>query len=169
MASSFNAFLLAEGLETLSLQVKWYVVNVQLGAEFLAGRRNNNQGVVFMNYAGLPSSPWHERTRKPAPKGNGAVLSFEMASCTEAGKTFVNALKLHSHVVYIGDVHSLVNHPASSTPGQLTPKAQLYTDVSLGLVRLAVGLESIDDILIDLELGFATVHQSSDPQAMAAF
>ncbi len=81
----------------------------------------------------------------------------------------MNALKLHSHVVYIGDVRSLVIHPASTTPDQLTPEEQLSTDVSLGLVRIAVSLENIDDILTDLMFGFTTTCQSNDPQAIAAF
>jgi O-acetylhomoserine (thiol)-lyase len=111
--------------------------------------------VVSVNYAGLPSSPWFELGKKLAPKGTGAVLSFELAGGIEAGKAFVNALRLHSHVANIGDVRSLVIHPASTTHQQLTPEEQLATGVTPGLVRLAVGLEGIDDILADLECGFA--------------
>jgi O-acetylhomoserine (thiol)-lyase len=168
-ASPFNAFLVAQGLETLSLRVERHVSNAQRVAEFLDARRVNNQGVVSVNYAGLPSSPWHERAKRLAPKGTGAVLAFELAGGVEAGKAFVNALKLHSHVANIGDVRSLVIHPASTTHAQLSPEEQLATGVSPGLVRLAVGLEGIDDILADLEFGFAAAHKfSGESQTVAA-
>ncbi|HYB80058.1 MAG TPA: bifunctional o-acetylhomoserine/o-acetylserine sulfhydrylase [Mycobacterium sp.] len=174
-ASPFNAFLVAQGLETLSLRVERHVANAQRVAEFL----ERHDGVLSVNYAGLPSSPWYERGKKLAPKGTGAVLAFELAGGIEAGKAFVNALQLHSHVANIGDVRSLVIHPASTTHAQLTPKEQLTTGVSPGLVRLAVGLEGIEDILADLELGFAAARKfgapahaadaSGDPHAVAAF
>ena len=154
-ASPFNAFLVAQGLETLSLRIERHVANAQRVAEFLAG----HDDVLSVNYAGLPSSPWYERAKKLAPKGTGAVLAFELAGGVEAGKAFVNALKLHSHVANIGDVRSLVIHPASTTHSQLSPAEQLSTGVSPGLVRLAVGIEGIDDILADLELGFAAARK----------
>ena len=150
-ASPFNAFLIAQGLETLSLRMERHVSNAQKVAEYLAG----HQGVVSVNYAGLPGSPWFERGQKLAPKGTGAVLSFELTGGIEAGKAFVDALRLHSHVANIGDVRSLVIHPASTTHQQLSPEEQLASGVTPGLVRLAVGLEGIDDILADLERGFA--------------
>ncbi|MCW2689976.1 MAG: cysD [Mycobacterium sp.] len=170
-AAPFNGFLIAQGLETLSLRVERHVANAQRVAEFLAGRDD----VLSVNYAGLPSSPWYERGKKLAPKGTGAVLAFELAGGIEAGKAFVNALTLHSHVANIGDVRSLVIHPASTTHAQLSPEEQLATGVTPGLVRLAVGIEGIDDILADLEQGFAAARthgasaQSADPQAVAAF
>ena len=120
-------------------------------AEYLAG----HEDVISVNYAGLPTSPWYELGKKLAPKGTGAVLAFELAGGIDAGKAFVNALTLHSHVANIGDVRSLVIHPASTTHAQLTPEEQLATGVTPGLVRLAVGIEGIDDILADLEQGFA--------------
>ena len=152
-AAPFNAFLIAQGLETLSLRMERHVANAQKVAEFLAAHRD----VVSVNYAGLPSSPWFEQAQKLAPKGTGAVLSFELTGGIEAGKAFVNALRLHSHVANIGDVRSLVIHPASTTHQQLSAEEQLATGVTPGLVRLAVGLEGIDDILADLERGFAGV------------
>jgi O-acetylhomoserine (thiol)-lyase len=169
-ASPFNAFLVAQGLETLSLRIERHVANAQKVAEYLEG----HDDVVSVNYAGLPSSPWHERAKKLAPKGTGAVLSFELSGGIEAGKAFVNALKLHSHVANIGDVRSLVIHPASTTHQQLSAEEQLATGVTPGLVRLAVGLEGIDDILADLECGFAAATSlagadASDPRAVAAF
>ncbi|WP_061004891.1 bifunctional o-acetylhomoserine/o-acetylserine sulfhydrylase [Mycolicibacterium mucogenicum] len=147
----FNAFLIAQGLETLSLRVERHVSNAQKVAEYLEGRPD----VLSVNYAGLPSSPWYELGRKLAPKGTGAVLSFELTGGVEAGKAFVNALTLHSHVANIGDVRSLVIHPASTTHQQLTAEEQLASGVTPGLVRLAVGIEGIEDILADLEQGFA--------------
>jgi O-acetylhomoserine (thiol)-lyase len=150
-AAPFNAFLIAQGLETLSLRIERHVSNAQKVAEFLF----SHDGVVSVNYAGLPTSPWYELGRTLAPKGTGAVLAFELAGGIEAGKAFVNALTLHSHVANIGDVRSLVIHPASTTHAQLSPEEQLATGVTPGLVRLAVGIEGIDDILADLERGFA--------------
>ncbi|BBZ58278.1 bifunctional o-acetylhomoserine/o-acetylserine sulfhydrylase [Mycolicibacterium phocaicum] len=150
-AAPFNSFLIAQGLETLSLRVERHVSNAQKVAEYLEGRPD----VLSVNYAGLPSSPWYELGRKLAPKGTGAVLSFELTGGVEAGKAFVNALTLHSHVANIGDVRSLVIHPASTTHQQLTAEEQLASGVTPGLVRLAVGIEGIEDILADLEQGFA--------------
>ncbi len=147
----FNAFLIAQGLETLSLRIERHVSNAQKVADFLEAHPQ----VKSVNYAGLASSPWHERGLKYAPKGTGAVLSFEIEGGIEAGKAFVEGLVLHSHVANIGDVRSLVIHPASTTHSQLTPEEQLTAGVTPGLVRLAVGLENIDDILADLEIGFA--------------
>ena len=150
-ASPFNAFLIAQGIETLSLRVERHVANAQRVAEYLDGHAD----VISVNYAGLPSSPWHELGKKLAPKGTGAVLAFELAGGIDAGKAFVDALTLHSHVANIGDVRSLVIHPASTTHAQLSPEEQLAAGVTPGLVRLAVGIEGIDDILADLEQGFA--------------
>ena len=150
-AAPFNAFLIAQGLETLSLRVERHVANAQRVAEYLAARDD----VISVNYAGLPTSPWYELGKTLAPKGTGAVLAFELTGGIDAGKAFVNALKLHSHVANIGDVRSLVIHPASTTHQQLSPTEQLASGVTPGLVRLAVGIEGIDDILTDLDHGFA--------------
>jgi O-acetylhomoserine (thiol)-lyase len=147
----FNAFLIAQGLETLSLRMERHVSNAQKVAEFLEA----NPQVKAVNFAGLPSSPWHERGRKYAPNGTGAVLSFEIEGGIEAGKKFVEGLVLHSHVANIGDVRSLVIHPASTTHSQLTPAEQLSAGVTPGLIRLAVGIENIEDILADIAIGFA--------------
>ncbi|MBF6138396.1 PLP-dependent transferase, partial [Nocardia otitidiscaviarum] len=127
--SPFNAFLISQGLETLSLRIERHVQNAQAVAEFLAGRSEVTQ--VF--YAGLPSSPWYERGQQLAPKGVGSIVSFELRGGVDAGKKFVNALTLHSHVANIGDVRSLVIHPASTTHSQLTPEEQVTTGVTPGL------------------------------------
>jgi O-acetylhomoserine (thiol)-lyase len=163
-AAPFNAFLIAQGLETLSLRVERHVSNAQRVAEFLEG----HDGVLSVNYAGLPSSPWYDLGKKLAPKGTGAVLAFELDGGIAAGKAFVDGLTLHSHVANIGDVRSLVIHPASTTHQQLSADEQLATGVTPGLVRLAVGIEGIDDILEDLERGFAAVKAISGAAAVAA-
>lgn len=146
----FNAFLISQGLETLSLRIERHVQNAQAVAEFLIDRPE----VTSVSYAGLPSSPWYERGKQLSPKGAGAVIAFELAGGVDAGKKFVDALTLHSHVANIGDVRSLVIHPASTTHSQLTPEEQLSSGVTPGLVRLAVGIEGIEDILADLRTGF---------------
>lgn len=150
--SPFNAFQLAQGIETLSLRMDRHVANASAVAEFL----DQHPQVLKVNYAGLESSPYFQLAQKYAPKGPGAVVSFEIEGGLEAGKAFVSALKLHSNVANIGDVRSLVIHPASTTHSQLSEEAQERTGVTPGLVRLAVGLEELDDILADLELGFAS-------------
>ncbi|MBF6424125.1 bifunctional o-acetylhomoserine/o-acetylserine sulfhydrylase [Nocardia cyriacigeorgica] len=147
--SPFNAFLIAQGIETLSLRIERHVTNAVAVAQFLTEQPQ----VESVAYAGLPSSPWYERGRQLAPKGVGAIVSFELAGGVDAGKKFVDALTLHSHVANIGDVRSLVIHPASTTHSQLTPEQQLAAGVTPGLVRLAVGIEGIDDILTDLRNG----------------
>ena len=146
----FNAWLVALGLETLSLRIERHTSNAQAVARWLQARPE----VLSVNYAGLESSPWYERGRKYAPLGTSGILAFEIQGGVEAGKTFVEALKLHSHVANIGDVRSLVIHPASTTHSQLSPEEQLASGVTPGLVRLSVGLENLQDILTDLELGF---------------
>jgi O-acetylhomoserine (thiol)-lyase len=149
-ASPFNAFLIAQGIETLSLRIERHVSNALAVAKWLETRDE----VESVAYAGLESSPWYEAGQKYAPKGAGGVLAFEIKGGVEAGKRFVEALELHSHVANIGDVRSLVIHPASTTHSQLSEVEQRATGVTPGLVRLAVGLEHIDDIIADLDAGF---------------
>ncbi|AYG04337.1 bifunctional o-acetylhomoserine/o-acetylserine sulfhydrylase [Gryllotalpicola protaetiae] len=146
-----SAWLLIQGLETLSLRVERHVQNAQEIAEFL----ERHPDVATVNYAGLPTSPWYAAANKYTPKGAGAVLSFELKGGVDAGKAFVDSLNLFSHLANIGDVRSLVIHPASTTHSQLTPEQQLTTGVTPGLVRLSVGLENIDDLKEDLEIGLA--------------
>ena len=116
----FNAFLLAQGLETLSLRVERHVQNAYAVARWLQGRDE----VESVAYAGLPESPWYEAAQKYAPRGPGAVLAFEIKGGSDAGRRFVDALELHSHVANIGDVRSLVIHPASTTHSQLSAQEQ---------------------------------------------
>jgi O-acetylhomoserine (thiol)-lyase len=147
----FNSFLFLQGLETLSLRMERHFQNAQKVGEFLASRGE----VESVNYAGLTTSRWHERAKKYGRgRGYGSVLAFVIKGGREAGQKFVEALELHSHVANIGDVRSLVIHPASTTHSQLTEAEQRASGVEPGLVRLSVGLESIDDILADLDAGF---------------
>ena len=148
--SPFNAFLIAQGLETLSLRMERHIQNAKAVANWLEKRSE----VEKVNYASLESSPWHKLAKKYTPLGSGAVLSFDIKGGIEAGKKFVEALELHSHVANIGDVRSLVIHPASTTHSQLSPQEQLAGGVTPGLIRLAVGIENINDILADIEIGF---------------
>ncbi|PVU83286.1 bifunctional o-acetylhomoserine/o-acetylserine sulfhydrylase [Cellulomonas sp. WB94] len=148
--SPFNAFLIAQGIETLSLRIERHVANAEKVAAWLEARDE----VTAVHYAGLPSSPWYALAQKYVPRGAGAVLAFEIEGGAAAGQAFVSALELHSNVANIGDVRSLVIHPASTTHSQLTPEEQALSGVTPGLVRLAVGIEHIDDILADLDAGF---------------
>ncbi|QZY52696.1 bifunctional o-acetylhomoserine/o-acetylserine sulfhydrylase [Leucobacter tenebrionis] len=150
-----SVWQLLQGIETLSLRMERHVQNAQEVAEWL----DNHDDVAGVSYSGLPSSPWYALANRYAPKGVGAVLSFDLKGGVEAGKAFVNALELFSHVANIGDVRSLVIHPASTTHSQLTPEQQLTAGVTPGLVRLSVGLESIADIKADLERGFAAARR----------
>ena len=149
--SPFNAWLLAQGLETLSLRIERHVENAKAVAAFL----EKHPQVSSVNYASLTSSKWNKLANKYSPKGSGSVLSFEIKGGIEAGKKFIEALNLHSHVANIGDVRSLAIHPASTTHSQLTQQEQLTAGVTPGLVRLSVGIESIKDIQADLEKAFA--------------
>lgn len=145
-----NSFLILQGIETLSLRLERHVSNAQQLAEWLEGRDE----VEKVYYAGLPSSPFYEAAKKYLPKGAGAVLSFDLRGGVEAGRNFVDGTELHSQLVNIGDVRSLIVHPASTTHAQLSPEEQLASGVTPGLVRLSVGLEGIEDLKADLEAGF---------------
>jgi O-acetylhomoserine (thiol)-lyase len=149
--SPFNAWLLAQGLETLSLRIERHVENAKAIAAWL----EKNPQVEKVNYASLPSSPWNKLASKYCPKGSGSVLSFEIKGGIEAGKKFIEALKLLSHVANIGDVRSLAIHPASTTHSQLSPDEQITAGVTPGLIRLSIGIENIKDIQADIESAFA--------------
>lgn len=151
--SPFNAWLLAQGLETLNLRMDRHLLNAQALAEWL----EKQPEVAHVSYAGLPSSPWYATAKKYAPKGAGAVFAFELKGGATAGRKFVEGLKLFSHVANIGDVRSLVIHPASTTHSQLSPEEQLKAGITPGMVRLSIGLENIEDIKNDVKLGFAAV------------
>ncbi len=149
--SPFNAFLIAQGLETLSLRVERHIANARRVASYLS----EHPQVEAVRWASLEGQPGKELADKYAPQGAGAVLAFEISGGLEAGQRFVEGLSLHSHVANIGDVRSLAIHPASTTHSQGGDEDRLAAGVTPGLVRLAVGIESIEDILADLEAGFA--------------
>ena len=146
-----NASAVIQGIETLSLRMERHSDNALAIAKWLEAHPQ----VAEVNYAGLESSPWHSAAGKYAPRGCGAVLSFEIKGGVNAGRALVDGVNMFSHVANIGDVRSLIIHPASTTHSQLTPEQQLTAGVTPGLVRLSVGLEHIDDIIADLEAGFA--------------
>ncbi|MFU8945697.1 bifunctional o-acetylhomoserine/o-acetylserine sulfhydrylase [Mycetocola zhadangensis] len=150
-----SAWQLIQGIETLSLRIERHVQNAQEIAEWL----DSHPDIASVNYSGLPSSPWYAAANKYAPKGVGAVLSFELKGGVDAGRELVNTLSLFSHLANIGDVRSLVIHPASTTHSQLTPEQQLTTGVTPGLVRLSVGLENVTDLKADLEQGLAAARK----------
>ena len=154
--SPFNAFLIIQGLETLSLRMERHVANAVVVAQFLEARDE----VSWVAYPGLASSKWHDRAAALLPRGGGSILAFGIKGGKEAGARFVDALELHSHLANVGDVRSLVIHPASTTHSQLTELEQVTTGVSPDLIRLSVGIETIDDILADLDAGFCAAKRS---------
>ena len=151
-----NAFGLIQGIETLSLRMERHCENALAVAQWLEA----HDQVASVNYAALPSSPWNATAKKYLLHGVGAVVSFEIKGGVSAGRALVDNVSLFSHVANIGDVRSLIIHPASTTHSQLTPEQQLSGGVTPGLVRLSVGLEHIDDILADLEAGFASAKKA---------
>lgn len=149
--SPFNAFLLEQGIQTLSLRVQRHADNALAVAKFLEAHPQ----VESVAYAGLDSSPHYAFAQKYAPLGAGGLLSFVIQGGTEAGKAFANALELLPTVANIGDTKSLVIHPASTTHSQLSEAELVAAGISGGTVRLSIGIENIADILADLEKGFA--------------
>lgn len=148
--SPFNAFLFLQGLETLSLRMERHSQNAQAVAEWLEARDD----VEWVAYPGLASSRWADRAKKYLPKGQGAIVAFGIKGGLEAGRRFIDSLELLSHLANVGDVRSLAIHPSTTTHQQLDPTEQIATGVTPDLVRISVGIESIGDILEDLEAGF---------------
>jgi O-acetylhomoserine (thiol)-lyase len=145
--SPFNSWLFLQGLETLSLRMDRHVRNAQATAEFLEAHPR----VSWVTYPGLKSHPDFERAKKYLPKGPGAILGFGIKGGVEAGRKFIDNLKLFSHLANVGDAKSLAIHPASTTHSQLSEEEQYSAGVSPDFVRLSVGLEDIEDILWDLD------------------
>ncbi|MFF7093031.1 bifunctional o-acetylhomoserine/o-acetylserine sulfhydrylase [Streptomyces rubradiris] len=148
--SPHSAFLLLQGVETLSLRIERHTANAQALAEWLEQRDE----VAAVHYPGLPSSRWYEAGRTYLPRGAGAIVSFELRGGVEAGRRFVDGVELFSHLANIGDVRSLIIHPASTTHSQLDEAQLAATGTAPGLVRLSVGIESLADLKADLEAGF---------------
>ncbi|MGD1014456.1 MAG: bifunctional o-acetylhomoserine/o-acetylserine sulfhydrylase [Acidimicrobiales bacterium] len=145
-----NSFLFLQGLETLSLRIERHVANATAVATWLEARED----VEWVRYSGLASSPWHALQEKYLPKGGGSIIAFGIKGGADAGRKFIEGLALFSHLANVGDAKSLAIHPASTTHSQLTEAEQRTTGVSPDLVRLSVGIETLDDILADLEQGF---------------
>ena len=149
--SPFNAFLIGQGLETLPLRMDRHLDNARAVAEFLEA----DDRVQSVTWASLDSSPYKQLADRYLPRGAGSVLGFVLPGGIDAGRRFVDALTLHSQVANIGDVRSLVIHPASTTHSQLSEAEHRAAGIEPGFVRLSVGIEHIDDILADLERGLA--------------
>ncbi len=142
----FNAFMFIQGIETLPLRMRAHCENAAAVATFLAGRKDVSRVIHPSHHTGVGA----ERTAKYMPKGQGGLVGFELSGGTEAGRKFIDALKMFYHVANIGDARSLAIHPASTTHSQLTEAEQAATGVTPGYVRLSIGIEHIDDILADL-------------------
>ncbi len=149
--SPFNAFQIIQGVETLGMRMDRHVAHAQQVAAFLEGHKL----VKWVRYPGLKSSPYHELARKYMPKGAGSVFSFGIQGGYDAGKKFVDSLKMFSHLANVGDTRSLVIHPASTTHQQLSAEHQMAAGVEPDMIRLSVGLEDIEDILWDIDQALA--------------
>jgi O-acetylhomoserine (thiol)-lyase len=149
----FNAFLITTGIETLPLRMRQHCTNTQAAAEHLA----RHPKVAWVNYAGLPENPYHAVHKKICPNGAGAVFTFGLKGGYEAGVKFVAGLELFSHLANIGDVRSLVIHPASTTHSQLTPEQRKAAGAGDDVVRLSIGIEDKADIIADLDKALAAV------------
>jgi O-acetylhomoserine (thiol)-lyase len=145
--SPFNSFLFLQGVETLSLRMERHLASTLAVARYL----EQHPQVTWVKYASLPSSPYHRVAQKYTAKGAGAVFSFGLKSGFEGGKKFINNLKIFSHLANVGDVRSLVIHPASTTHQQLPPDEQVAAGVTPDMVRLSIGLEDLEDIIWDLD------------------
>ncbi|MFH1035145.1 MAG: PLP-dependent transferase [Pseudomonadota bacterium] len=145
--SPFNSFLILQGLETLPLRARAHCVNAQQVAEFLAV----HPAVTWVNYAGLASHPDHQRAKRYFPGGASAVFGFGVRGGLEAGRRFIESVKLCSHLANILDAKTLVIHPASTTHSQLGPQELAEAGVSQDLVRISVGIEDVQDIIADLD------------------
>jgi O-acetylhomoserine (thiol)-lyase len=154
--SPFNAFLFLQGLETLPLRMERHVQNALGVAQFLQG----HPAVERARYAGLPDSPYAPLVRKYLPRGAGAVFAFDLRGGREAGRQFIQRLQLWSHLANVGDAKSLVIHPASTTHRQLSDDELLAAGITAGTIRLSVGLETLDDLIWDLERGLQAASEA---------
>ena len=153
--SPFNAFQFLQGLETLHVRMPRHVENARIVASWL----EKNPAVSWVNYPGLASHKDHARAKKYLPKGEGAIIGFGIKGGMEAGKRFIDNVKLLSHLANIGDAKSLVIHPASTTHQQLSEAEQISSGVTSDFIRLSVGLENVDDIIADIQQALAISQQ----------
>ncbi len=147
----FNSFLVLQGLETLHLRMERHCANAATVAEYL----ERHPKVAWVTYPGLASHPTHDLARRYLGNGFGALVGFGIKGGLEAGRRFINSLKLFSHLANIGDAKSLAIHPASTTHSQLTPAEKEAAGAPEDFVRLSIGIEHIDDILADLDQALA--------------
>ncbi|PPH21514.1 O-acetylhomoserine aminocarboxypropyltransferase [Rathayibacter sp. AY1C4] len=157
--SPLNSFLLRQGVETLSLRVERHSANALAVARFLEGRPE----VVSVDYSGLESSPSFALAQRLLPRGQGSVFSFTVAGGEAGAAAFIDAVELFSHMTHLGDVRSLVLHPASTTHAGRTPAERAAAGIHPGLLRLSIGIEDVDDLLRDLERGLAAVRARALP------
>ncbi len=161
--SPFNAFLFLQGLETLPLRMERHSQNAQRIAEFLEG----HPSVDWVSYPGLASHPQHEVAARYHTHGYGAILGFGIKGGLEAGKQLIRHVELFSHLANVGDAKSLIIHPASTTHSQLSPEEQEETGVTPDFVRLSVGLETVDDLIDDLDQALkAATLKASEPETV---
>ena len=152
--SPFNAFQFLQGLETLHVRMPRHCENALKVAKYL----ENNELVSWVNYPGLESHRDHDRAKKYLPKGQGAILCFEIKAGQAAGAKFIDSVKLASHLANIGDAKTLVIHPASTTHQQLSAEQQKAAGVTAGMVRVSVGIEDVEDIIADIEQALQAAH-----------
>jgi O-acetylhomoserine (thiol)-lyase len=145
--SPFNAFLFLQGLETLPVRMDRHCANAVAVAEFL----RTHEKVSWVRYAGSPDSPYYGLAKKYLPKGAGSVLCFGVKGGAAAGTRFIESVKFMSHLANVGDAKTLVIHPASTTHRQLSEEQQVAAGITPDMVRISVGLETLDDILWDLD------------------
>ncbi len=145
--SPFNAFLFIQGLETLSLRVAKHVENAKTIAKFL----NNHPRVAWVNYPSLKDNKYNQLAQKYLPKGSGSIFSFGIKGGLDAGKKFIDSLKIFSLLANVADTKSLVIHPASTTHAQLSPEQQLVAGITPDMIRLSIGIEDVEDLINDLE------------------
>lgn len=149
--SPFNAFLIVQGIETLSLRIQRHADNALAVARYL----ESNPHVRFVNYPGLESSRYHTLAAKYLPKGAGSVFTFGLCGGREAGAKFIDSLKLFGHVANVGDVRSLVIHPATTTHSQLSDQQLSQSGITAETIRLSIGIEDVNDLIADLEQAIA--------------
>jgi O-acetylhomoserine (thiol)-lyase len=158
----FTAWLLVQGLETLHVRMDRHVANAQRVTEYL----ERHPAIEYVNYPGLPSSRYHDLARKYLPRGAGSIFTFGIRGGREAGKRFIESVQLFSHVANVGDVKSLVIHPASTTHQQLKDDELRAAGVGPELVRVSVGIEDVEDILWDLDQALARSQKEEPVQAV---
>ena len=151
--SPFNAFLLLQGLETLSLRVERHIENTKKVIDFLV----NHPKVESVNYPGLENSKYYELAKKYLPKGTGSIFSFDVVGGEEAARKVIDSLEIFSNLANVADAKSLVVHPASTTHGQLSPEELAYTGITPSQIRLSIGLENADDLIEDLRLALENI------------